>query len=364
MNPFDLVKSVSVRLASPEDAHLEAFDNTKLSAINTCPTWGIVRYSEHKRMGAASRQMALEAGSACHEFFAAQRLVWMLRKQGLAGHFQHHGVRLFGEDRWQGMLSYLDSGEDERTREINFCLQALYSSGFYDDPDDKKRTMTNLEESCIFYFDRYDGMGGQQKIWIEDENDPTSRIGIEVPFDVVVEFHMHDGTTKSYRFTGKADGIHVSTRGECTVQENKTASRLGEAWGQSFQMAHQVTGYCIAASLWTGMPCHDAIALGLCIPLPQRAATYGGVQSEAVKRDSDMMSHWFKWFFHTVTQEFDPYKATPCNAPRFTHSCNRFFHPCSMIPFCAAPDADRPAILEQMEHDEWSPLHDETKAGE
>ena len=53
--------------------NLHAFDFTKMSAINTCPTWGIIRYGYHKVFSTTSGAMALEAGSACHEVFAAAR---------------------------------------------------------------------------------------------------------------------------------------------------------------------------------------------------------------------------------------------------------------------------------------------------
>ena len=40
------IKSISTRMATEDDAHLPAYDHTKLSAVNTCPTYGIIRYSE------------------------------------------------------------------------------------------------------------------------------------------------------------------------------------------------------------------------------------------------------------------------------------------------------------------------------
>ena len=41
---------------------LEAFDYTKWSAINTCPTWGITRYQMNLRVPGGGRALALEAG--------------------------------------------------------------------------------------------------------------------------------------------------------------------------------------------------------------------------------------------------------------------------------------------------------------
>ena len=73
MSNFKLI-DLKTRMATDDDAHLPAYDHTKLSAINTCPTWGILRYSHHKCMPGSTRAMALEAGSAAHEAFAAVRL--------------------------------------------------------------------------------------------------------------------------------------------------------------------------------------------------------------------------------------------------------------------------------------------------
>src|SRR3954467_12133141 len=94
----------NLRLTTADDMHLETFDHTKLSAVNVCPTWGILRYQMHKRMPGDGRSMALEAGSAMHECFSFIRLVSLVNQfdgrpdfQGQI--WQHHGTRLFGAER-------------------------------------------------------------------------------------------------------------------------------------------------------------------------------------------------------------------------------------------------------------------------
>ena len=37
-------------------------------------------------------------------------------------------------------------------------------------------------------------------------------------------------------------------------------------------------------------------------------------------------------------------------------SCNRYFRPCSFIPFCDADPAEQQRIVDEMGYDEWSPL--------
>ena len=363
--------SVSARLATPEDAHIEAYDNTKLQAVNTCPTWGVIRYQMHKTFKGSGRAMALEAGSAMHEVFAAVRL-WQLWKYDLVfddkpntcGQLvMHHGKRLFGEQRFADMLAQVNPAEDERTQCLNFCLQALYSSGFYDDPSDRRRTMSNLEECAIMYIDRWDFR--RNPIWIRDRNDHKSDVGIEIAFDVVLTFKLEDEDTgvhyeKEVRFVGKLDGLHMRD-GSLVVSENKTASRLDDAWRMSFEMSSQITGYALAGSVFTQEQISKAIVYGLQVPLP-KSADIGGMTTEYVSRETHHFQRWFDWFLYSVLT-YERYRDNPTAAPKFTHSCNRYFRPCSMLAFCTADDDDQQLALSEMITEEWSPLH-ETQGGD
>jgi hypothetical protein len=300
--------------------------------------------------------MALEAGSAAHQVFAAVRLWQLGHEDGLPEHFHYHGKRLF-KDRFEQMLASADPREDERTQRLNFCLTALETSGFHDDPSDKRRTMNNLEEAMIAYIDRWPF--GKWPIWVEDPDDPTSSVGIEVPLDMVITFTMSDGTVEEYRFTGKMDGLHWDSveRKKLVNHENKTASRLDEAWRNSFEMSSQVTGYCLAASAWVGTAVTDALIHGVSIPLP-KSYDYGGIVKEPVSRQNFHFEHWFNWFYHSVSM-YNAHKNNPIPAPRYTHSCNRYFRSCSLLSFCASPDDEKEQILKEMRHEEWSPLHED-----
>ena len=356
------IKKVSLRLATPEDAHLEAYDNTRLQAINTCPTWGITRYGMHKSMSlppeqGGPRAMALEMGSAAHDVFAAVRL-WQLREyQRLPSIADFHGQRLFGDTRYSSMLSSVDRSEDDRVQSLAFALTALETTGFYDDPRDRRRTMTNLEEACIAYIDRWDWH--RMPVWVREKDDPQSDVGIELPFDVVLSFVLENGATRECRFIGKADGLHVRDN-KLYLHENKTASRLDEAWSQSFLLSSQITGYCLALSLVAGSPIENAEIYGMSVPLPKNF-DFGGIVRESVSRYSHHFERWFAWFLHTVELE-RAFANDPMSAPKYTHSCNRYFRPCSMIPFCDADDEEQKRILGEMYHFEWNPLH-EARAG-
>lgn len=343
----------------PPIEQLPTFDNTKLVAINTCPLWGIVRYTHHKSMGGMGRAMALEAGGAAHEVFAAHRL-YSFREYGAAFYgaseeriataFDENGRRIFGERRFREMLNAVDEREDTRTRFQQFSLTALYNCGFYDDPGDKRRTTTNIEEMCIAYMDKYDWKS-RLPFW-----DGDKWLGIEIPVDVVIKL-TYEGGYILVRFIGKADGIHRIDResDDLRVHENKTASRLGDAWEMSWETNHQPTGYMVALSAILGKNIRQAEMLGTCLPLP-KAYTINGLARVVVKRADWQIAEWFQWLFHTA-QMHEQYENNPTDAPMYTHSCNRYFRPCSFIPLCATEPEERRAMFEDMDEQEWSPLH-------
>lgn len=196
-------------------------------------------------------------------------------------------------------------------------------------------------------------------VWIRDASDPRSDIGIELPFDVTLSFVLDSGEETSYRFIGKADGLHVR-EGELVLHENKTASRLDEAWRQSFHLNSQPTGYMLALGVWAQQPITKGEIYGLTVPLP-KSYDFGGIVREPISRGTHHFERWFAWFLHTVLLD-QQFADNPFDAPRYTHSCNRYFRPCSFIPFCDATDEEQREIVEDMYVDEWSPLH-ETNAG-
>jgi hypothetical protein len=341
-------------MAEREDMNIMTYDHTKLSAINTCPTWGIIRYGMHKGMPGEGRAMALEAGSAMHECFAFVRLVSLIKQYEGNKEFQdklwdHHGARLFGAERMSYIEQATQSCFDPMDMAKTGALAVLETSGFFDDPRDKRRTLSNLEECIYAYVNRW---RWDHPVWIRDKTDPTSDVGIEIPFDLVVEISGMDYVT--LRLTGRIDGIHTNTRGELCIHDNKTASRLGDAWANSFLLSHQITGYCAAASTFIQKPIHKAEILGLAIPLP-RTYDLGGYVREVVSRHSYHYERWLAWIVHTV-QLSRRYKDNPYEAPKYTHSCNRYFRPCTMIPFCDADDEEQHRIIDEMITDEWSPL--------
>lgn len=320
------------------------YDYTKLTAINTCPTWGVLRYGLHKTeipLSAGGRNLAIECGSACHDFFAALRLWTIMETSKNKVISSAYGFKLFGESRMQSMLA-VSQDSDRINNAQRFALDALHTTGYYDDPEDRRRTMANMESSCLVYSDRY----FKQNIPVLVRG---AFIGIEIPFVLEVT-DVFAGWTAYY--CGRIDGVHLDND-RVMVVENKTAARLSDAWRMAFAISHQVTGYTIAASAIFEEEVSEALVMGVQIPLPRDA--FNGVSVELCTRSHDDRVRWCEWFFGSVAT-YEAYISNATQAPRYSHSCNRFFAACQFIPFCALGREEQKEALADMRTEEWSPL--------
>lgn len=355
----DAIRSVGFQLLDLHEGHnAESFDFTKLTAINTCPTWGIIRYGRHLAMPkvhAGSRSMALEIGKAAHDAFAAIRVAQLWQPH--TDHARHHAVRIYGKDRSESILAVIRNAESIEQSIRHAALEAVATSGFTDDPYDRRRTVANLEASVTAYASGYDY--DRWPVWIADRRDPRGAIGIEQPYNMLFTALMESGDTVDIRMTGKIDALHWHREegGEVLVHENKTGGRLDDTWAQSFDISHQVTGYTVAGMLLTGEPITRVVVRGVQLPLPKMIVN--GLVDKWVVREKYHQERWIQWVLHTY-QLYQQYKQTPLHAPKYSHSCSRYFRPCPFVPLCYAPDSEQQSMLDtEMVHDEWSPLTEE-----
>lgn len=207
------------------------------------------------------------------------------------------------------------------------AFEILHTSNFEDDPSDAIRTINSMELSSIQYIDEVLPVMDNWTIYVADKNKPNGYIGIENVFDVVLTFD--DG--KQYRFIGTLDALTMNEhRQRWTLEDNKTASRLDTGWKASFILSNQVTGYLSCASALLGFDILDARILGLKIKPTNRGEDVWPIDTS---RKAEDFQRWAFWFRHTADM-YESYKDNYEYAPRYTHSCNRYFRPCSLIPFC------------------------------
>lgn len=352
----------TITMSINKSSTLETFDNTKLTAVNVCPTWGITRYGMHKVMPRKyenARAMALEMGQAAHDAFAAIRLATLYRSH--PDHATWHCTRIFGADRSANLSAIMSKlAYDERSTMLrHIALEAVATSGFTDDLFDRRRTISNLEAAIVAYAGGYDYT--RWHVWCGSDSDPTAAIGVEQSYSMlmnVVDITQECDTI--VRLTGKIDGLmyNHSRTGELLVVDNKTAGRIDDTWQRGWDMSHQISGYCVAGGLIAGLdsPINRSVIAGLQIPLPKMIIE--GIRDTWLTRQSYHIDRWVAWVVHTVAL-YNQYKDDPINAPKYSHSCTRYFRPCSMIPFCMADREEQDVILTEMEHDEWTPLAEE-----
>jgi hypothetical protein len=244
-------------------------------------------------------------------------------------HAKSAGERIFSEARWKSIWKRVEKEKGDIKQLGTLAVEVLGSSGFYDDPNDPTRTISNMQTAALVYARETLPYLDSWPIWIADNRNPEKPIGVEQIFDVVMEYD--DG--KRIRYIGTLDGILRNRMKDMriTMAENKTAARMDKAWIESFKMRHQITGYMACGQALFDIDMWHARVYGCKIK-----PTYRGedVHIEPVVRDKVSVLHWGNWVYNQV-QLFETYKDNWESAERRTHSCNRYFRPCALIPFCA-----------------------------
>lgn len=203
------------------------------------------------------------------------------------------------------------------------AYETIRSSGFTDDVSDSVRTMDSMDLASIHYIDEVLPKMDNYPIQIAD-----GEACIEIVFDVILTY----SDDKQIRYVGTLDALtyNVAKKHYC-VEDNKTASRLDTGWKAQFILSHQVTGYMTAASIVFEQPITHSRILGLKIRPTNRG---DDIYNTTVTRTPEDMQRWALWMRNTV-DVFEKFKDNWEAAPRFTHSCNRYFRPCSLLAFCA-----------------------------
>lgn len=347
------------------------YDFSLLNSVSTCPFYGILRHVHSKVLTVNERNMALECGTLCHECFACYRALSVYYRGETEKDYQvsklgyDYIVNIFQElmpeldiDRVNEVLHELF--EEAKTKTTLLAKYTIFSnfiidnSGYYDDPDDKKRTIDNIKESLLSYLSNFLDIIQKEPVWFDIEQ---QKLGIEIPFDLNItityivngEEHKQD-----IHFIGKVDGIHIREDGSLVIHENKTASRLDDSWLGQWYKSHQITGYCLAGSYFTGLNCFQARVLGMQIPIPK----YSGYafRTDRVDRQTDDFSDWARWVL-TTHQVIEEYKNNPEIAPMNTHACCKYYKQCAFLPICDQTLEERKNIIEnEMQIQEWSPL--------
>jgi hypothetical protein len=292
--------------------------------------------------------MALEAGSTLHQMFAAVRIWQLEHVQGLRDHAEATAARIFGARRWKQILR-IQSEADSREGLLEIAFNVLGTSGWVDDPEDTNRTIANMETATISYVDqRLSDMEGWP-IYVADKKKPNSLVGVEQVFDIVLVYE--DGY--KVRYIGTVDGLVVKAgKGDHYIDENKSANRLGSGWRVSFELSHQITGYVAASTTTFGFPVYRSRVTGLKLPVTHRGEDCYPLQPLA--RTDENVRQWAQWVRNNA-QVYEQFEHDYEHAELRTHSCNRYFRPCALLPFCGDTAEGRAEQWAQMVPADKSP---------
>ena len=286
--------------------------------------------------------MALEAGELMHKVFAMCRIWQLMRLQKLPGHGVATARRIFGQELWDRII-VKGKGFHARDELLALCFAVLHESDWVDDPKDTIRTMSNMEVATIEYVDERLKAMDQFPIWVADKFDSNSKVGIEQVFDVVMQYE--DGY--KLRYIGTIDGLVVDIDRDNmpTLEDNKTASRIDSGFQNALFMKYQFTGYLACSTAVFGIQVFHGRVLAVKIKRSNSGENYASLP---IDRDYDAISKWgqdVRWFVENLYEPFGDKGYE--DAPRFTHSCNRYFRPCSLIPFCSDSPEGRELAFEQ-----------------
>lgn len=280
--------------------------------------------------------------------FAAAR-IWQLSKlQRMPDHAVEVAQRIFGLDRWLECWTQCTSKDTtDHFNELMFAI--LHTSEWVDGERDRNRTMANMELASIYYGQKFVDRAPNWPIYVQDVKDPSCLVGIEQHFDIVLTFA--DGY--QVRYIGTIDGLvqKLAAGGALVLDENKTSIRLDEGFLNSFDLKHQLTGYNAASTTVFGFPVLKNRVFA--VPVKQNGDPVAII--EPIERTGDMIQNWANWLRHTV-KLYEQYENDFENAPMYTHSCNRYFRPCSLLAFCAdSPAGRREAFYNEMVPADLSP---------
>lgn len=355
----------TVRKTTDEEfkAGMPYVTSSMIEAVNTCPRWGIIHNVLNKHFNSGYRQMALEAGSLMHEIFSILNLVQVGHKQGYEEHMHYHAAQLLTKERWEFVYKEATTKSPIELNDTNSLERLVYlaiaSSGYEDNPEDKNRTIANLEHCSLELIDYYLRNLIEFPIYISDTETPSSPIGIEMSLDAVFEVQVgehqaDDSTGTSFyddtfklRCIGLADVVYQNTTtGKISLGEYKTAASMNDAWRESFRTRHQITLYnALLQAYFDYQESFNTILIGSSIPVRKTSLP---VQHFAIDRDQQNIQDLLETFMFT-SENIKRFIQSPEKAPMFTHSCNRYFRPCSLLDFCTSAKEDQKVILEEME---------------
>jgi len=290
----------------------EAIDNTMLSAYKKCPESFFIGHCQHLRIKGTN--IHLHAGAS----FAK-------------------GLEVCRKAFWDEGKSALEAEE--------IGLKALYTA--YGDVVLEQGASGDKSVEGI--------VRGYESYWLEyplgqDSTKPhkfaNGKHGIEFSFGQGLEIN-HPETGMPLLYAGRFDML-AEYNGQLWVQDEKTASQLGEQWNRNWDLDSQFTGYTWGAQSY-GLPVVGAIIRG--VGLLKTKVTH----QEAIRfRPAWQIARWHEEMLYTITDMIRDWKRMHFVKSLDKSSCNSFGG-CQYRHLCESPTPEK-WVDSHYETVVWNPL--------
>lgn len=202
------------------------WDNTMVQAF-TCKRHGYLQYMRHWKL--LEQSVHLIAGAA----YASA-----LERLRNAFFFEHKSA-------------------DVALEEAVVTLIREYGN-FEPRPDQEKKSWLSCIEALLYYVEKFPLHSEQYKpILLEGRN--SVEFSFVVPLDV-----LHPESGEPILYSGRADQIvQCSNTGNLFLEDDKTASQLGDSFGRQFDQSGQFSGYVYAAREY-GLDIRGILIRGIC----------------------------------------------------------------------------------------------------
>ena len=230
-------------------------------------------------------------------------------------------------------LAYFDGGKtQEQAVELGWrTIIEDYATYDLENPSndgyETHKTVERMAGALLYYFD----------VW-PFESDflvPVrlgNKLGVEVSFALPIDI-QHPQSGDPILYYGRFDMLAMNrSTGEYYMDDEKTASQLGNSWVKQWRLASQFTGYAWAMEQ-LGYPVSAAVIRGISI----LKTGYGHTQALA-QRPQFLIERWYAQLLRDVKRMIECW-----NEGYFDHnygpSCSAYGN-CSFLDICASPNPE------------------------
>lgn len=222
---------------------------------------------------------------------------------------------------------------------IGFGIQAATDMcGNFQSPVGSNKTLPRLIGALRYYFEQWP-LG-------EDGLEPV-KDGIECSFTVPLPI-MHPETGLPLQYGGRFDMLATDSNGRYYIVDEKTASKLGEAWYAQWDLDSQMSGY-----IWATKQKVDAEVMAQIRGISILRNDYGHVEVPIV-RTNWMLEEWQEQLLHDVERMIRCYKAKWFDKA-LNGQCVAYGRDCDYKKLCMSPSPER-LIGGHYKVEVWNPL--------